>query len=89
VAPPSPPLAEPAHAAAPRSTQQARSARTRSGILGAAERLFAQRGYQATRLEEIAEQVGIRRASLFYYFKDKRALYDAVLENVLRGGQSG
>ncbi len=34
-------------------------------------------------MEEIAQAVGIQRAGLFYYFKDKRALYRAVLDDVL------
>jgi TetR/AcrR family transcriptional regulator len=63
----------------------ARAEKTRVGILAAAEALFAERGFDATRLEEIAQRVGIRRASIVYYFKDKRALYDAVLEDVFGG----
>ena len=60
-----------------------RSERTRSSVLEAAEDLFAERGFDATRLEDIAERVGIKRASIVYYFKDKRELYDAVLGSVL------
>jgi TetR/AcrR family transcriptional regulator len=56
--------------------------RTRAAILDAAEALFAARGFEATRLEDVAERVGIRRASIVYYFRDKRELYDAVLEGV-------
>ena len=59
--------------------------RTRASILKAAELLFAEKGFAATRLEDVAERVGIRRASIVYYFKDKLALYDAVLGNVLAG----
>jgi TetR/AcrR family transcriptional regulator len=55
--------------------------RTRSTILAAAEELFATRGYAATRLEDVADTVGLTRAALFYYFRDKQALYDAMLEN--------
>ena len=62
-----------------------RAEKTRAGILAAAEALFAERGFYATRLEDIAERVGIRRASIVYYFKDKRELYDAVLEDVFGG----
>jgi TetR/AcrR family transcriptional regulator len=62
---------------------QARSERTRAAILSAAEDVFAERGYAATRLEDVAERVGIRRASIFYYFSDKPTLYDAVLASVL------
>jgi TetR/AcrR family transcriptional regulator len=59
--------------------------RTRAAILEAAEGLFAARGFEATRLEDVAERVGIRRASIVYYFKDKRELYDAVLREVFAG----
>ena len=61
----------------------ARAARTRAEILAAAEALFAERGFGETRLEDVAERVGVRRAALFYHFHDKRALYDAVLEDLL------
>jgi len=59
--------------------------RTRSAILAAAEALFAARGFEATRLEDVAERVGIRRASIVYYFRDKRELYQAVLLDVFGG----
>lgn len=58
-----------------------RGERTRASILEAAERLFADRGYTNTRLADVAEQVGIRRASIVYYFRDKRELYEAVLDD--------
>lgn len=59
--------------------------RTRAAILEAAEARFAETGFAATRLEDVAEAVGIRRASIVYYFRDKPALYDAVLAHVLDG----
>ena len=62
-----------------------RAERTRQAILRAAEDLFAERGLAGTRLEDVAEVVGIRRASIVYYFRDKPDLYDAVLADVLGG----
>ena len=62
-----------------------RSERTRARILAAAETLFAERGLAETRLEDVAAAVGIRRASIVYYFADKPALYDAVLADVFGG----
>jgi TetR/AcrR family transcriptional regulator len=59
--------------------------RTRAAILEAAEALFAARGFETTRLEDVAERVGIRRASIVYYFRDKRELYEAVLREVFGG----
>ena len=63
----------------------ARAEKTRRSILDAAESLFAEHGFAATRLEDIATRVGIRRASMVYHFKDKKALHDAVLSDVLSG----
>jgi TetR/AcrR family transcriptional regulator len=56
---------------------------TRAAILAAAERHFAERGFEAARLEDIAADVGVRRAAIFYYFPDKLELYAAVLDDVL------
>ena len=56
--------------------------RTRAEIIATAECHFAERGFQDTRLGDIAAEVGIRRASLAYHFSDKQDLYSAVLEAV-------
>ncbi len=52
-------------------------------ILDAAEGLFAQKGYSATSLGEVADRVGIRSPSLYNHFRNKEALYAAVLERLL------
>jgi TetR/AcrR family transcriptional regulator len=69
--------------------QPHKAERTRAAILTAAERLFARRGYAATRLEDVAEAVGVKRAALFYHFRDKQALYDAVIEDAFSGLVAG
>jgi TetR/AcrR family transcriptional regulator len=56
--------------------------RTRAEIVAAAERHFADRGFESTRLDDIAGEVGIRRAAIFYHFGDKQELYAAVLNAV-------
>lgn len=58
--------------------RQARGDATRSAILRAAEQVFAQVGYAAARLEDVAQVVGIRRPSIVYYFPGKQQLYDEV-----------
>jgi len=58
--------------------------RTRADIVAAAERHFAARGFDATRLDDIAADVGIRRAAIFYHFGDKQELYATVLDEVFR-----
>lgn len=62
--------------------------KTRAEIVTAAERHFAERGFAAARLEDIAADVGIRRAAIFYYFRDKDELYAAVLDAVLQGAKA-
>jgi len=75
----------PTQAAAPKPVRHRSSGlRTRAEIVAAAERHFAERGFEATRLEDIATEVGIRRAAIFYHFGDKQVLYAAVLDEVFR-----
>lgn len=61
--------------------RQDRSVRSRAAILAAAERLFAGSGLDGTRTEAIAAEAGVNKALLYYYFKSKDALYEAVVEN--------
>jgi TetR/AcrR family transcriptional regulator len=75
----------PDRAMRPAKASPAKAERTRATILEAAEGLFARRGYAVTRLEDIADLVGVKRAALFYYFRDKQALYDAVIEAAFGG----
>lgn len=49
-------------------------------ILDVAEDVFARYGYLGARIDDIAQQVGIRRPSLFHHFPNKEALYKAVLD---------
>lgn len=55
---------------------------TAERILDAAESLFAENGYQATSLGDVADCVGIRSPSLYNHFKNKEALYRAVLDRL-------
>jgi AcrR family transcriptional regulator len=59
------------------------TASTSERILDAAEDLFAEKGYSATSLGDVADRVGIRSPSLYNHFKNKEALYEAVLERLL------
>lgn len=56
---------------------------TAERILDAAEDLFAEKGYSATSLGDVADRVGIRSPSLYNHFKNKEALYQAVLDRLL------
>jgi AcrR family transcriptional regulator len=59
-----------------------RGKETRHAILRAAERVFAERGYAGARMDDVATDVGIKRASMVYYFRDKRSLYLALLDDL-------
>ena len=56
---------------------------TRTKILEMAEADFATEGYAGAHLQKIAEQVGVRKTALYYYFPSKGALYTAVLAAIL------
>ena len=55
-----------------------------AAILRAAERVFARAGFQGATMAEIAEEAGLPKANLHYYFGNKKDLYSAVLAGVLR-----
>lgn len=48
-------------------------------LLAIARRLFAQKGFDATSLRDIAEEAQITKAALYYYFPNKDALYERVV----------
>ncbi|HNP89224.1 MAG: HTH-type transcriptional regulator AcrR [Microgenomates group bacterium ADurb.Bin219] len=47
---------------------------TRKKILKTAGRLFSQRGYFGTSMEEVAKEVGVGKSALYYHFESKDAL---------------
>jgi AcrR family transcriptional regulator len=56
------------------------SEQRRATIVEAAGRLFGERGYDATRLDDIAAAAGVTKPILYRHFDTKRALYLALLE---------
>jgi TetR/AcrR family transcriptional regulator len=66
----------------PSRTQAERADQTRARILAAAVRQFSANGLAGARTEQIAEEAGVNKALLYYYFKSKDDLYAAALESV-------
>jgi TetR/AcrR family transcriptional regulator len=64
-------------------TQTRNSETTRNQLLDAAEAEFAVTGLIAARLDAIATQAGVTKATIYYYFQSKEELYRAVLGRCL------
>lgn len=52
-------------------------------IIVEATKLFAERGYEGTSMGDLAERVGLRKASLFHHFPSKDVLYATVLTQLM------
>ena len=55
----------------------------RAAILDAALTVFAERGYEAARLEDVAAKAGVAKGTLYLYFKDKEALFEALVRSAV------
>ncbi|MBP6617971.1 MAG: TetR family transcriptional regulator, partial [Burkholderiaceae bacterium] len=58
------------------------AAETRSRLLDAAERLFSEKGVSRTSLNDIAIAAGTTRGAIYWHFKDKADLFNAMMERV-------
>ncbi len=58
---------------------------TRERAIGVALGLFAQQGYAGTSLREIAEQLGVTKAALYFHFHSKEEILTAILRGYLDG----
>jgi AcrR family transcriptional regulator len=57
----------------------------KSKILDTAKELFAEKGFDGARVDEIARRAGVNKALIYYYYKNKQALLDALIEQVKTG----
>ena len=55
---------------------------TRNNLLDAAEQLFQLRGVSHTSLNDIAVAAGTTRGAIYWHFKDKADLFNAMMERV-------
>lgn len=58
--------------------------RNRALIVAAAERVFAERGFDGATTAAIAAAAGLPKANLHYYFATKEAVYRAVIDGIVR-----
>jgi TetR/AcrR family transcriptional regulator len=63
-----------------RSLPHRKRADSRTTILDAAGRIFAEHGLSGARTDAIAAEAGVNKALLYYYFKSKEDIYWAVLD---------
>ena len=56
---------------------------TKKAVLGAAEALFAEKGYDAVSLAEVGKKAGVSRGTPSYFFDSKKGLYRAVVERMV------
>jgi len=64
---------------------QKRSAATRTQILEAAERVFAQSGFDSSGVAEICQAAGVSKGAFYYHFPSKQAVFLELLQNWLAG----
>ena len=61
---------------------------TRQDLLDAALTVFSQKGYTATRLEDVARAAGVTRGAIYHHFGSKAELYSALIEEANKVGNS-
>ena len=51
-------------------------------ILRAAERVFVKKGFDGTRMEDIAKASGLPKPNVYYYFKTKKEIYRRIISEL-------
>ena len=67
-----------------RTGRQSRSQKTQEALLEAAAALFAEKGVEATSVADVAARAGCSVGSVYHHFRDKPALFEAVLARMVR-----
>src|SRR5262245_15377495 len=68
---------------AARNGRKVDAATRRQAILDAALTVFAEHGYEAARLDDMAARAGVAKGTLYLYFKDKEALFEALVRGAV------
>lgn len=67
------------------ATRAEQARQTREAVLATARKLFSENGYDATSLQQIADRMGVRKANVYYYFRTKEAILEALLPPMIDG----
>ena len=67
----------------PRGPRKEKSAARRDAILAAALEEFAERGFAAARLDDVARRANVAKGTIYLYFRDKQALFQELLRQML------
>lgn len=62
------------------------SAETREKILRTAELIFAEKGFDGARVDDIAKRAGVNKALIYYYFGSKDEILDKLFETLMKDG---
>jgi len=57
---------------------------TEEKILAAARKIFVDKGLEGARMQDIADEAGINKAMLHYYFRSKEKLFDTIFTDVAK-----
>lgn len=68
---------------------QERSRATRERLLEAAEKVFADKGYDGAKIADIAEEAGCSVGGVYFRFRDKDALFFAITESFIEDARAG
>ena len=75
--------APPRAARKPARARKVGPAARRQAILDAALSVFAERGFEAARLDDVAARAGVAKGTLYLYFRDKEALFEELVRGAV------
>ncbi len=64
------------------ATQEERRTATRGAIIEAAQQLFGDPGFDATKIDDIAAKAGVAKGAVYHHFKNKNEIFEAVFSQV-------
>jgi len=57
--------------------------KTKEKILGVAEQLFAEKGFNGTSIDKIAKTAGVNKGLIYYHFKDKKDIVVSIFKGII------